>query len=286
MKDLDSIHSYLKDVTHRDVKVGEQSVTRIKQLLSEVKQELVVQGNQAGAKTIWCYEQILKIQNQYLDAFQKLKSEKFYDGWCSLERVEIEQNCLHRHLSIKDDEYMLRFIEKHTQQLQTLFPYKYFISPGMLIPEAECSICHKRRSIRKFCGHILGDIYDGEMCVRHVKNASLLEVSLVQNPAQKYSVLFSTDSKTGDKVDHYDYSLVRYVTAGLRKPFDGWDMEWTKSRHPHSRYRHLGRNDQCPCESGKKYKKCCLNETGVLRPHLEIKFLVPPPETLAPLIYT
>ena len=22
----------------------------------------------------------------------------------------------------------------------------------------------------------------------------------------------------------------------------------------------IGRNDPCPCESGKKYKKCCLNK--------------------------
>ena len=22
------------------------------------------------------------------------------------------------------------------------------------------------------------------------------------------------------------------------------------------------RNDKCPCESGKKYKKCCINEQG------------------------
>jgi hypothetical protein len=26
----------------------------------------------------------------------------------------------------------------------------------------------------------------------------------------------------------------------------------------------IGRNDPCPCGSGKKYKKCCLNETKVV----------------------
>ena len=24
----------------------------------------------------------------------------------------------------------------------------------------------------------------------------------------------------------------------------------------------IGRNDPCPCGSGKKYKKCCLNKVG------------------------
>lgn len=24
----------------------------------------------------------------------------------------------------------------------------------------------------------------------------------------------------------------------------------------------IGRNDPCPCDSGKKYKKCCMNKTS------------------------
>lgn len=26
----------------------------------------------------------------------------------------------------------------------------------------------------------------------------------------------------------------------------------------HNPHRHVGRNDDCPCGSGKKFKKCCL----------------------------
>jgi uncharacterized protein YecA (UPF0149 family) len=32
--------------------------------------------------------------------------------------------------------------------------------------------------------------------------------------------------------------------------------EGTTERNPH---RHVGRNDPCPCGSGKKFKKCCLH---------------------------
>jgi len=31
---------------------------------------------------------------------------------------------------------------------------------------------------------------------------------------------------------------------------------------PPSAYKNVGRNDPCPCGSGKKYKKCCLGKTG------------------------
>jgi SEC-C motif len=31
-------------------------------------------------------------------------------------------------------------------------------------------------------------------------------------------------------------------------------------------YKGVGRNDPCPCGSGKKFKKCCLNSQGLNKP--------------------
>ena len=39
------------------------------------------------------------------------------------------------------------------------------------------------------------------------------------------------------------------IESGNQIPFD----EYKKRKN-------LGRNDKCYCESGKKYKKCCLNK--------------------------
>jgi len=36
----------------------------------------------------------------------------------------------------------------------------------------------------------------------------------------------------------------------------------------------IGRNDPCPCGSGKKYKKCCLNSSGTLGTETTIKAVV------------
>jgi len=102
-------------------------------------------------------------------------------------------------------------------------------------------------------------------------------VALVKKPVQKYSVVFAEDPVTG-KRDHYNYGLVKYAVQALWRPFDEWDAKWTKRREPHAYFRDVGRNDPCPCESKKKYKKCCLRHEGVLRPHVEFTFSVPPPE--------
>ena len=89
-------------------------------------------------------------------------------------------------------------------------------------------------------------------------------------------VVFPSDSKVG-KGDPYDYRILRYLLSVLQSPFDEWVAAWTKRRQPHSGFKHVGRNDPCPCESGLKYKKCCLQESGVLRPHLEFSVGVPIP---------
>lgn len=253
--------------------------------LKKIKEAAVSGADEDTAKLAWCYEQILNIQTNYLQAFGRLKSGKFYEAWCLFERVEIGLHHLERHFPIADDTFKLLSIAKYTRQFQSLYPYKYFLSPAYLILEAFCSICGRKRSVRSPCEHVVGDIYNGEMCCREVKKAKLLEVSIVEKPAQKYSVPFTRDPETREQVDHYNYSLVEYVTNGLREPFDEWDSRWTEVRHPHSRYKHVGRNEECPCESSKKYKKCCLNEGGVLRPHLEITFSVPPPQELPPIMY-
>jgi hypothetical protein len=51
-------------------------------------------------------------------------------------------------------------------------------------------------------------------------------------------------------------------TDGDAADVDMWDQDrplWAAVRTPaHNPFRHLGRNDPCPCGSGKKAKKCCL----------------------------
>ena len=34
--------------------------------------------------------------------------------------------------------------------------------------------------------------------------------------------------------------------------------DWTPDMPAHNPFRDVGRNDPCPCGSGKKFKKCCL----------------------------
>ena len=285
MTEFEYIERYLRDVVNYE-KRSEEDQNRIIDILKSIKAQAVQKNDQETAKQVWCYEKINDIQQNYLSAFSKMKEGGFYEAWSLLEHIEIGLNSLVRHfVENSDDVYKLKFIEKHNKQFQSLFPYKFFSSPAILQLEKKCSICDKVVSIREPCGHKKFEIYNGEECGYVITKIECLEISIVPDPIQKYSVLFVRDSETDQQFDHYDYSIVKYAVDGLRTPFDPWDLRWTKTRQPHSLFQHIDSNDKCPCGSGKKYRKCCLRRSGVLRPHVEFLFHVPPPENLPKMIY-
>jgi len=227
---LDEIKQYLRDAPNN---FGSRDSEPAKQSLAELKEQAVNENNQDFAKTIWCFEKILDIQDKYITAFFQLKAEDFYKGWCSLEQVELGLHFLAPHYQDTSGEFYLPFISKHTSQYQSIFPYKLFMSPEILELEKTCNICSRVVSIRNPCGHRVGEIYDGKMCSRIVTKAEFLGMAIVQNPLQKYTVPFLSDSKGEGKKDKYNYAVIRYLIRRLSSPFHAWDVNCTKRRHPH-----------------------------------------------------
>lgn len=268
---LEPIKLYLRSYRRR-VAVDPADAERITRSLDSIRDAAVAAGDQQLAKLTWCLRRTLEVQHRYLRAFAHLKDCEFYEAWCLLEGAEVGLIALTRHFPDPRDEYGLSFIESYVSQFQGLFPYHLFTSPAMVHGETTCSICQQPITIRRRCEHIVGEIYDGELCSRMIRPAAILEISLVTNPVHKANVMFLTDPKTKERIDHYDYSLIAAVVRQLASPFDKWSAEWGQRRAPHSKFKNVGRNEKCPCRSGKKYKLCCLPHEGVLQPHVHIEF--------------
>lgn len=256
------------------------SLEDLKNELQKVKEEFVKQNNQESAKQIWIYQTIIDIHISYRKAFSLLKDKKHYDGWCELERTEIELGFLKKHFQYDKECFYLFHIEKAVKNLQVIFPYRLFSSSEILIEEAECSVCNQRISIRKPCGHIVGEIYNGEMCHRIVtKIGDIFGIALVSNPENKFAVLFLTDEKTGERIDQYNYQAVNYLFGFIENPYEQWDLEVTQRVISEKEYGNISRNDDCPCGSGKKIKKCCLETIGKKYAHFEFIVKNPNNET-------
>lgn len=244
----------------------------VTEVIREAKAGAVAAGDEGAAKVAWCYETALSVQDHLFRAFAQMKQDAHYDAWCSLERGEVEYGFLLRHLAHVPTETHVPDVYAAICKYQGLFPYKIFMSPEIREKSKSCSVCGEKVSIRRPCGHRVGEIYRGEMCVRIVDEVEFLGSAMVESPVQKYSVPFLVDPKTKQSRDHYDYSVVRYAISHLEHPLEPWSVEDTRRLHPHSVFRNVGRNAKCPCGSGRTYKGCCLKKDGVLLPHKQFDF--------------
>ena len=69
------------------------------------------------------------------------------------------------------------------------------LSIGFIVRKVECSICGKDPAL---CDHVTGRVYDGKCCVRRLEEVELLEVSLVDRPAQPDARIHAISIDTGE----------------------------------------------------------------------------------------
>ena len=263
---------YLAEVSTRDP--GNRLDSDFTQRMATHKRKAIESGDEELAKSIWCWQAIQRCQNSYIRAFHNMKAGYFYDAWCALEQVENILNALELHFDLDvqgNDAYKLLLIRKNTEQFQRLFPYGLFFSIGAVVLEKKCSICDQPTSLRNPCSHRVGQIYAGEMCKRIITKADLVEVSLVDRPAQKCTVPFMVDDKSGKAVDHYNYMHIHYAVECLQHPFSKWELVLRKRNRPTSDFAHVGKHDECPCGSTRAFADCCHGKQHLTRSHMQIR---------------
>ena len=237
------------------------------QNLSQLKKEAVDTGDQLTAKAVWSLETAGRIQDHFISAFKLIRSEDCEKAWQQLDRCATELIFLDKHLSFdeENDEFGLEYIRVQTKQIQELYLLTWGASPAFIYKKVRCSICGAKITLRSECGHISGEIYDGEMCGSVVEGIEILHIALVENPAQKYSVFFP-DGNDNDLLEP-----VKFLGRHLKTPWQRWSCYKETRRQYHPVFKDVGRNDSCPCGSERKYKRCCFgNEESF--PHFQFTF--------------
>lgn len=263
-----------------DIHLQTFSLEELDEQIQNQKLIFVRDGQQDEAKLLWIYQTVIEIHKLYRNAFKLLKDKSYYQAWCQLERIEITVHSLKKHFSYDKHQYYLWNIEKAVKNLQVLYPYRLFGSSEILKKKKICSVCEKEISIRNPCGHIVEEIYNGEMCHRIVTEADILGLSLVENPGNKYSVMFLKDEKTDEQIDQYNYDTIDYLFDRINSPYEIWNLEVSQRELKKEDYGNVGRNDPCTCNSGKKFKKCCMTKIGEKYPHYEFILANPSNKTL------
>ena len=205
--------------------------------------------DEESANHCWCLRQIYTIQKHFLSAVSSLFEKQFENAWMAFDSADIALGYLELNFDLDSavHDYNILFINRMIKRYQKLFPYRYFLSRENIIKEEVCTICGKPISLRKCCGHKPGKIYMGELCLRKVTSMEFKGAAVVTDPFDKYGFVRIPDHE-------YNYGMLEQLTGYLDSAYEEFDIETVKEKHPD--YLNIGRNDRCPCGSGRKYKKC------------------------------
>ena len=104
------------------------------------------QGDEETANAAWAVRTTLQIHRDFRKAHSLLKEKQYYEAWCLMENIEIGVDNLLR--NCPGTLNAVKYISLMVKQLQSLYPYKVFMSTEIMIMERTCSICGQKRVIR------------------------------------------------------------------------------------------------------------------------------------------
>lgn len=233
--------------------------------LEKKRKEAASSGDEELANNCWRESESLKVNIRYIEAFDKIKAQKYRDAWNDLERCEIDADSIERN---SDSSFFIKsrcnFIKNQVAKWQSLYPYCVFTSPGFKVGHYTCSICSHKIRPRSRCSHVKGKIYNGELCVHVAHDMEILEISIVTKPVQKFSVVHNDET--------LDFSLINHLSDLLDNAFEDWDAHWSSKSFPIKKFSQVEPSAECPCKSGNKFEECCINEKEISIQHVDFQF--------------
>lgn len=231
----------------------------------------IKEQDEEKADYYWKTAVIYYVQSGYVSVYKLLKIRDYIKAWEALKQTDLQLMVLRQNYDFErdpEDAYHLGFISNALHEFEKLFPYEYFICRECVVKKQRCSICGKDVSLRSDCGHIPGKVYMGEVCVHENIDFQYLGLKAARDPFDKMEYLEPYQAEDFK----YNYGMLEGLMENLKSPYEYWEVEVVKEKNPE--YAKIGRNDKCPCGSGKKFKFCCMNdESKMMFEHYKIRML-------------
>jgi len=244
--------------------VGREQAPELDQLTVQLKEarELYSEASDEVLDDIFVLECYVRIFGEYGFLWHQIANSMFSESWSTLQNIFDLIRLLKRFSKIDTSA-----LEDQLYALETLYPYNVFFSMGAVVERFECSICGEAIDSFK-CTHRRGELYRGQMAVAIARNIVQLDhLAMVAQPVDKRCVIsYGNDAP--------QFGVVRYLANLLSTRalnvlnFAG--AVWGKRIVSNERHRVMGRNEHCYCDSGKKYKKCCIGKAYIEQDHVQI----------------
>lgn len=238
--------------------------------------------NEDRLNHFWCMKQIFLIQEKYLEGYYAIRKHHYEHAWNLFDSADIAIGNLLQNFDTgvsDNDKYHIIFIRDVIKEYVKLFPYRLFFSREGIIKKEVCSICGNTVRFRGGCTHELGRLYRGKMCYHIVEDYELTGIAIVENPFDRYAFIRPVGKE-------YNYEMLDFLMRYLESPYEKWHVD-TSKRVIKQEYIGIGRNELCPCNSGKKFKKCCMDTDTMYTTHYDIIYDDKPNEKIyIPFRYT
>jgi hypothetical protein len=218
----------------------------------KIKEKAVTLEKEEIANSMFVVSAYCKVLKYYSRYWQKLLEGKYKDSWVVLQDT-IDNLISVTKFTENHGEFGIREFNSHLNELEKLYPYSIFASSEMVIETKECSICGK--SVLDIdCIHIPGNLYWGQMAVTICKDIVFQAVALVKHPMDKRCVMeINGDNRT----EKEKFKLLHYFVENNTNPLKLFTVTESDKYYYNEKYDMIKRNEPCPCNSGKKFKKCC-----------------------------
>ena len=160
--------------------------------------------------------------------------------------------------------YSLIF-ELYNETLQSIDEGKF--EPIFAVPEGADSTKPETMDAHPWCSAFYSILfYYGDEWLSE-QNEELLQIlmplSYFVNPVEYEKETGKKTKKEKKELKVYMMAMIPVMVKDLRKYFQKNPYKFSENEEPHNIYKlpktsdKTGRNDPCPCGSGKKYKQCC-----------------------------
>lgn len=262
-KYLEEYYSLIEEFKFNDAIIkGNECLERFQNIEKSFEDE----GKDDVFNDSYFFKTILYILIEYATYWYNVFQNECSKSWNTLQNTQDYLRILNK-FTRSDKTKFFRFFENQAGNLEKIYPYSLFASIEAIYSQVKCSICGK--NMDNFdCPHIRGELYRGRMASGIVKDVKhLCAVSLVTDPQDKRCVISYPDSSPAFNVIHH---LSRLLTEKQLNPFNFSRVEFRKIDILQSQLAKIGRNEYCPCGSGKKYKSCCLDKALIKKDHIDI----------------
>lgn len=233
-----------------------QEFEDVEPMFQEIKEIAVKTKNERLANAQYVFKEYFLLFCELRNYFNKLKIKDYKASWDKL------QDCFDiikfvGKFTNEENRFELPSLYDLLLEYEALYPYKLFCSSEFVIEKATCSICGKS-VLGLDCPHIKGELYWGEPCIHKIEKIKYFQgVALVAHPENKRCIMQVVDDDITD--DEKFKKLDDFI--GLNLPFlQMFSINSKIERKMDVKYKNVGRNDICPCGSGKKFKRCCISK--------------------------